>query len=63
LTYQDIIHFLPIKAAHLERFETLPYHHLDPFDRIIIAQALAENLSIIGSDAAFDAYGVERVWE
>jgi PIN domain nuclease of toxin-antitoxin system len=62
LEYEDIVRFLPINAAHLERFEVLPYHHRDPFDRIIIAQALAENLPVVSSDAAFDAYGVERVW-
>lgn len=38
------------------------YHHKDPFDRLLVAQSLAEQIPIIGNDAAFDAYGVARLW-
>ena len=48
--YQDIIFFLGISAKHLALLETLPYRHRDPFDRIIIAQALAENLPVVSAD-------------
>jgi PIN domain nuclease of toxin-antitoxin system len=58
-----IITLLPIALPHISALRALPYHHRDPFDRIIIAQALAENLPVVSSDAAFDAYGVQRVWE
>ena len=40
----------------------LPFHHRDPFDRMIIAQSLVENLPILSNDGAFDAYGVKRIW-
>jgi PIN domain nuclease of toxin-antitoxin system len=62
VAYEDIIEFLPIQAHHLAIVETLPLHHRDPFDRIIIAQAITENIPVISSDAAFDDYYVERIW-
>ena len=37
-------------------------HHRDPFDRLLVAQALVEGLSVVSNDAAFDAYGVKRLW-
>jgi PIN domain nuclease of toxin-antitoxin system len=40
----------------------LPFHHRDPFDRLLIAQALHLNAAIIGKDQSFDAYGVARIW-
>jgi PIN domain nuclease of toxin-antitoxin system len=62
-TYEDIIEFLPIQADHLAIIETLPLHHRDPFDRIIIAQAITENIPVVSSDEAFDDYSVERIWD
>ncbi len=58
------LHFtvLPIEARHLHHLLTLPLHHRDPFDRMIISQALSEDLTVAGNDPAFDAYGVRRVW-
>jgi PIN domain nuclease of toxin-antitoxin system len=53
---------LAFSTAHLRQLITLPFHHRDPFDRMIVAQALSEGLTIVGSDEAFDAYGVQRVW-
>ena len=44
------------------RLETLPFHHRDPFDRMLAAQALAERLTVVSADETFDAYGVARVW-
>jgi len=40
----------------------LPFHHRDPFDRLLIAQATAEQMPIVSAGAAFDAYGVTRLW-
>ena len=53
---------LPLTPAHLLRLETLPYHHRDPFDRLLAAQALAESLTLPSKDAILDAYGVSRLW-
>ena len=51
------IRVLTIEIAHLKRVAELPRHHSDPFDRLLIAQSLVENIPIITSDAAFDAFG------
>jgi len=40
----------------------LPHHHGDPFDRLLIAQALVDNIPIVSIDTVFDQYGVVRVW-
>ena len=53
---------LDISKAHILQNGTLPLHHRDPFDRLIIAQALVEGWHVITSDDAFDAYGVQRIW-
>jgi len=53
---------LPIQPYHLHRLLEMPRHHGDPFDRLLVAQALCEDFTVIGCDAAFDAYGVRRQW-
>ena len=53
---------LPIQPRHLHRYHALPLHHRDPFDRLLVAQALADGFTVTGNDAAFDAYGVTRIW-
>ena len=53
---------LDIQIGHIGRVELLPAHHGDPFDRLLIAQGLAENLPIITADAVFAKYGVKRIW-
>ena len=55
-------HPLPIGLEHIYRTMDLPLNHRDPFDRLLIAQSLVEDLPIISNDKAFDAYGVERIW-
>jgi PIN domain nuclease of toxin-antitoxin system len=40
----------------------LPFHHKDPFDRLLVAQALAESIPIVSADSQLDAYGVTRLW-
>ena len=53
---------LPITVADAERAGRLPGPHRDPFDRMLIAQALARDLAIVSVDAVFDRYGVNRLW-
>ncbi|MFM2380076.1 MAG: hypothetical protein RLZZ143_2656 [Cyanobacteriota bacterium] len=53
---------LPISLAHLAVVTTLPFHHRDPFDRLLIAQAMVEKMSIISADEIFDSYGISRIW-
>jgi PIN domain nuclease of toxin-antitoxin system len=53
---------LPIEARHLFPLSRLPYHHRDPFDRLLIAQALTEGLIIITRDPEFGPYGVPLLW-
>ena len=53
---------LPISLEHGVRAGLLPGPHRDPFDRILIAQAQAENVAILSNEEAFDSYGVRRVW-
>lgn len=52
---------LPVQHAHALRAGSLPFHHRDPFDRLLIAQAQVENLPVITADPAFDAYDVEII--
>jgi len=56
------IEVLPISLAHVLRVEKLPTHHRDPFDRILLAQAVEERIPIMSTDRAFQAYPVEIVW-
>lgn len=53
---------LPIVLDHAIRAGSLPAHHKDPFDRMLVAQAQAENLAIVSNDPVFDRYGVRRLW-
>ena len=57
----DII-ILPIKTAHLTTLETLPMHHRDPFDRILIATAIAEQMTLITTDENTPKYEVSHIW-
>jgi PIN domain nuclease of toxin-antitoxin system len=56
------ITLLDITVSHTLRVATLPYHHRDPFDRLLIAQSLVEVMPLISIDSVFDAYGVNRLW-
>lgn len=53
---------LPIETAHLPALTMLPFHHRDPFDRLIISQAMTEAMPICTGDERFTAYDVEIVW-
>ena len=54
--------FLPIKPAHTAFLTTMPFYHHDPFDRLLIAQAIVEGMSVVSADAKMDAYGIQRIW-
>ena len=53
---------LPVTLRHADLLQHLPAHHADPFDRLLIAQALEEGLTILTSDRAFEPYRVPVVW-
>ena len=53
---------LPILVPHLHEHRKLPFHHHDPFDRLVIAQALAEDMALVSCDGEFPAYGVKLLW-
>lgn len=70
-SYQDFIDLalnqygfevLAILPTHTAVVIGLPFHHRDPFDRLLAAQALAEGIPLVSADAIFDQYGVNRVW-
>ena len=52
------IRILPIQTTHLQRLLSLPFHHRDPFDRLIIAQALVEDMTLVSDDDFFHLYPV-----
>lgn len=57
--------FLPlaISLEHADAVRALPRHHRDPFDRILVAQAMTERLTLVSKDPLFGRYGVEVVWD
>jgi PIN domain nuclease of toxin-antitoxin system len=61
LDRNDIV-VLDVSLPHATRYVDLPLHHRDPFDRLIVAQALTEQLTIISNDAQLDMYEVSRRW-
>ena len=56
------IAWLPVRPEHCEQLPSLPFHHRDPFDRLLIAQAMTERLTVITCDPHFVAYGVTVLW-
>ena len=53
---------LAVDLKHAARVATLPFHHRDPFDRLLVAQALEEDLAVVTADPVFAKYGVNRIW-
>ncbi|HEX8245953.1 MAG TPA: type II toxin-antitoxin system VapC family toxin [Longimicrobium sp.] len=53
---------LPIELRHTYEIARLPLHHRDPFDRLLISQALIENIPLVSADSALDAYAIRRLW-
>lgn len=56
------IRWLPIEMAHCVTVATLPFHHRDPFDRLLVAQALHEDMSLLTADTTLPIYGVKILW-
>ena len=54
---------LPIKSGHLEKLLALPWHHRDPFDRLLVCQAQAENLTLVTIDESISRYDVKTLWK
>jgi PIN domain nuclease of toxin-antitoxin system len=61
LTSKDF-QILPIQLADLKVLQGLPAYHRDPFDRILIAQAIQENIPVISADQYFNAYAIPIIW-
>jgi PIN domain nuclease of toxin-antitoxin system len=53
---------LKIELHHVASVAKLPYHHRDPFDRLLIAQAILEKLTLLSADSVFSEYGVKVIW-
>lgn len=56
------IRLLNVTAEHIAPVEALPFHHRDPFDRLLVAQSLKENLPLLSKDKSFDKYQIKRIW-
>jgi PIN domain nuclease of toxin-antitoxin system len=59
---RNALQILPIDLSHLYALQNLPNIHRDPFDRLMIAQAIVENLSFVSIDSLLDGYPIERIW-
>ena len=53
---------MPVTALHAEAVERLPWHHRDPFDRLLVAQASVERCALVSADRRLSAYGVDVLW-
>jgi PIN domain nuclease of toxin-antitoxin system len=56
------ISLLGIRLAHLSEISRMPFHHRDPFDRLLVAQSLSEEIPLLSNDDTLDSYGLERIW-
>ena len=61
--FDNDIEILPIKFVHLQTLLKLEYYHRDPFDRIVISQGIAENLTVLSKDEIFDKYPIKLIWK
>ena len=53
---------LHIEPRHVAPLTTLPFHHKDPFDRLLVAQAMVEQIPLVSTDSVLDAYPIRRLW-
>lgn len=60
--WSSAIELLPVRPEHAAAIIELPFHHRDPFDRMIVAQTQAEGAILVSADPTLDAYGVQRLW-
>jgi PIN domain nuclease of toxin-antitoxin system len=59
---RNLFELLPLTLEHVSQVAVMPFHHRDPFDRALIAQAMWEQIPIVSGDLAFDSYSVKRIW-
>jgi len=59
---ENDFHVLPVEIKHTAALLKLPYHHKDPFDRLLVAQAMVESVPLVSSDSVLDAYRIKRIW-
>jgi PIN domain nuclease of toxin-antitoxin system len=59
---ENRIEVLPVTLDHILKIESLPVHHRDPFDRVLIAQSIEEKLPLVTADPRFERYPVELIW-
>jgi PIN domain nuclease of toxin-antitoxin system len=59
----NAVRSLPISLHHCQQVQILPFHHRDPFDRLLIAQALCDQLMLLSADGYFADYGVDVIWK
>lgn len=60
--FENDMTILPITVAHLQKVVQLPFHHRDPFERLLIAQSIVEDMPVLSRDRLFDAYPAKRLW-
>lgn len=58
----NTIQWLPIEMQHCVKVSELPFHHRDPFDRMLIAQAMVEDMQLLSRDSWLSAYTIKRIW-
>ena len=58
----NAVQWLPVEMRHCVELTKLPFHHRDPFDRMLIAQAMTEDLQLLSRDHRLSAYEIERIW-
>ena len=52
----------PVEFRHVLGVASLPFHHRDPFDRLLVAQSIEDEIPVISADTIFDRYGAQRIW-
>jgi PIN domain nuclease of toxin-antitoxin system len=57
------IEVLPLTFADIKCYTSLPLHHRDPFDRILVSQSIINSLVLVSADTALDAYPIQRIWK
>jgi PIN domain nuclease of toxin-antitoxin system len=58
----NAIQWLPVEMSHCAELTKLPFHHRDPFDRMLVVQAKVEDLLVLSRDSRLSAYEIERIW-
>lgn len=59
---RNALEVMPVHLSHALRVHSLPFHHRDPFDRLLVAQAMVERLSLLSADSQLSRYPVEVIW-